>query len=649
MNRMKKKRFPHGYYLRKNNTLNKSNQIEKDYLKQAKQSLRFAIENEIIYQVEEIISTNKFIINQSTTSFVQNSHSCSPKSKAPIPIEITNDYVSLNSSVSNILSTSFIEDKTQSNSSKRSASSSLSVKSSDSVKKTKKIKIIKRINWSTFYIDKEGKDNALHYACRLGKTCLIDVLLESGYFCVNEKNSSPEQDTPLCIACDSGWLDTAKLLIARGANVNFENSKSKTCLILSTELIYPYDTQMCKLLLSSRALVNLKTKTGNTALLSASKFGNIELINLLLQANSNINCQFSDGATALMRACYYNYPELVDFLLDQGADVETRNLRKETALYIASFRGNLDIVRILVDKFKADVNSQDIDGDTPLAVACYEEKTKVISYLLNNGSQVNKKGIRGDSPLHIAVANCNNNVVVELLEHGANPDALNNENETPLHIVIRHNRCEILQTLLSVCKSLDQCSLFGNRTAFKYLIENLTVDKIKMALLLIKAGCDVNKSFSGTTINTENIRLVFLHSHFDSPFEFIFRLSKSKFKFYQQMSYFGAPSQNQEDQLSNAAIGLLVNLVVLVIEAGYRISLADYKLFQDSWLFNHLATNDLNTFNYVNSIFLSCLNGPNSLANLCRIRIRSILNKPIETSISMLNIPKQLKSFIYFD
>lgn len=546
------------------NSLARSNQVEKDYLNQVRQALKTSIETENIVQVQQIISTNKFILNKLATD--------------------------------------------------------------DNLKRT-----IRTINWTNFTLDK--KDNALHYACRLGKTCLIDIFLDSGYFDVNEKNKSSYQDTPLGIACDLGWLDTAKLLVSRGADVNYENLKSKTPLILSTELIYPFDVQMCKLLLSKGALVNYKTKSSNTALLSASKFGNLELISLLIQANSNINCQFSDGATALMRACYYNFPGLVEILLENNAQIETKNLRQETALYIAAFRGNFEIVKLLVGKYGANVNSEDIDGDTPLAVACYENKSQVISYLLQHGAQVNKKGIRGDTPLHIAVANCDNNVVSELILYGANPDAINNDNETPLHIVLKHNNLETLQSLLKVVRNLDECSYFGTKTPFKYLMENLSVDKLRMGICLVKAGCDVNKGFSG-----EKIEVIYYNSVFDSPFSYIFKLQKNKFKFYQQLNYF----------TESTGISLMVNLIYTILQAGYRVRESDLRMYKESWLYGYLDLIDEDNKDLLEDLFKAGMNKPN-LAALCRVRIRGLLRKPMEDSIAQLNIPKLLKSFLNLD
>jgi hypothetical protein len=148
----------------------------------------------------------------------------------------------------------------------QATTSSVSLKSSNSVKRVKKFKSLRFINWCKFYVDEFKKDNALHYAARLGKTFLIDVILRSKHFDVNEPNRL-DLDSALTLACDSGHVDTVLTLIKHGANVNQENARFKTPLIIATELKDPLDVQLCKILLNSGALVNKVTFDTNTALL----------------------------------------------------------------------------------------------------------------------------------------------------------------------------------------------------------------------------------------------------------------------------------------------------------------------------------------------------------------------------------------------
>lgn len=74
----------------------------------------------------------------------------------------------------------------------------------------------------------------------------------------------------------------------------------------------------------------------------------------------------------------------------------------------------------------ADVNLANINGETPLAVACYEieenELEQVILYLLEKGADINKYEGKGFTPLFYAVLANRPAVVQSLLEKGANPN-----------------------------------------------------------------------------------------------------------------------------------------------------------------------------------------------------------------------------------
>lgn len=506
--------------------------------------------------------------------------------------------------------------------------------------------VTRKITWSSFLLDPASIDNPLHYACRLGKTCLIDSLLETGYFDINEPNYSADLDSCLTIACDEGQLDIAKILIARGADVNYETRKAKNALILATELIDPCDTELVRMLLQANALVNKTTSNGNTVLLSAAKYGNLNLIGMLLYANANLNWEYNDGASPLMRACYYNHPRLVEYFLERGALIESTNVRMETPLYIASFRGYLEIVKILIES-GANINCEDIDGDTPLSVACYEEKTHVITYLLAHGSIVNKHGIRGDTPLHIAVSNCSKRSVEELIQMGANCDALNRQNETPLHIITRQNRIEILKVILSHAKNLDVCSNYSKRTPFKNLMDEIQIDKLKMAIMFVRAGCDVNLDYQ--SISNVN----------ESPFKFLFKISKNNFKF---ITFLRGGIDGMGSFASNLPIDenshfrFYINLIDLIFRAGYRSKLNDCILYRDSWVFSYLSgfiqspsSHEFKAKQILDHYFIFNFNKPFTLQNLCKFTIRSMIQKPINKSIDRLDIPQHLKIFCNLD
>ena len=87
------------------------------------------------------------------------------------------------------------------------------------------------------------------------------------------------------------------------------------------------------------------------------------------------------GQTALMFASASNHIELVKLLLQEwGADVNATNYDGETALYWASINGNTVIVAMLLEN-GANVNAQDHVGETALSWANGMVNTEIMDIL----------------------------------------------------------------------------------------------------------------------------------------------------------------------------------------------------------------------------------------------------------------------------
>ncbi|XP_055223792.2 ankyrin repeat domain-containing protein 31 isoform X9 [Gorilla gorilla gorilla] len=84
--------------------------------------------------------------------------------------------------------------------------------------------------------------------------------------------------------------------------------------------------------------------------------------------------------------------------------INKRNARGESQLHLAARRGNLSLVKALIES-GADVNLNDNAGWTPLHEASNEGSIDIIVELLKAGAKVNCENIDGILPLHDAVAN----------------------------------------------------------------------------------------------------------------------------------------------------------------------------------------------------------------------------------------------------
>jgi len=127
-------------------------------------------------------------------------------------------------------------------------------------------------------------------------------------------------------AAQKGDIENVRLLLDRGANINFKN--------------YYY---------------------GNTALMIASIYGNLDIVRLLLDRGADldldIDLQNNHGDTALMIASLGGVEDSVLLLLTANANPNIQNYNGDTALDIAVGNGDPDIVEIL-NRHKAYSNIQ---------------------------------------------------------------------------------------------------------------------------------------------------------------------------------------------------------------------------------------------------------------------------------------------------
>lgn len=82
-----------------------------------------------------------------------------------------------------------------------------------------------------------------------------------------------------------------------------------------------------------------------------------------------------------------------------------------------------------------DLNVADNAGNTPLQIAALEGCAPIVRFLVNAGCEVNTKNIDKDTPLIDAVENGHLEVVKILLEAGANPRIVNAEGDEPYELV----------------------------------------------------------------------------------------------------------------------------------------------------------------------------------------------------------------------
>ena len=99
----------------------------------------------------------------------------------------------------------------------------------------------------------------------------------------------------------------------------------------------------------------------------------------------NINWQDSEySRTPLDCACRYGHFEIVKLLLnDNRIDINQAKNDGATPFYIACQEGHVEIVKLLLNDKSVDINKVTNEGTTPFYIACCKGHIEVVKLLLN--------------------------------------------------------------------------------------------------------------------------------------------------------------------------------------------------------------------------------------------------------------------------
>ncbi|CAM9650834.1 unnamed protein product [Laminaria digitata] len=204
-------------------------------------------------------------------------------------------------------------------------------------------------------------------------------------------------------------------------------------------------------------------------LLRAIEDGNMRRVEAALEAGANVNGYPEQLPYApMVAAIIANHAGIVNFLLEQGADPDRRVIKEVAcpglgraektmlgarALHIAASSGKAEIVRLLLERSRADPNATDNGGDTALMLTCKCQHVcvEVVRLLLEAGADPGLAEEEGFIPLHM-VAYCDHMDLVDMLYSKA-PATLSrcaDKGQTPLFVACGEGHERMVSKLLSL-------------------------------------------------------------------------------------------------------------------------------------------------------------------------------------------------------
>jgi ankyrin repeat protein len=266
---------------------------------------------------------------------------------------------------------------------------------------------------------------ALHCACRAGSSMGLLVVLAAGMK-GGLDTLDHEGHTALYIACALSHWEIARHLISQGADAAFFcDSLGETPLhvICHNNAV---DVLQDVLLLRSEG----KTMTHCTPNLSE-----------LLDMNNN---------TLLHSAILGNAREVVCVLLDEvKMDMNQKAAGARTPLHLACLNKFPEIAFDLLDR-GADLSPRDAVGGSALLCAVKSNELELVQFLLSKGSDVNDKTETGNTVMHIACQLGNLDMAMFLYNKKASLLKRNAQGMTPYTYAVKCKHPSIMQWIASV-------------------------------------------------------------------------------------------------------------------------------------------------------------------------------------------------------
>lgn len=241
-------------------------------------------------------------------------------------------------------------------------------------------------------VNRYGESALTHLSRNENNVKMADLLVKHGAD-VNIKGrmgTTALNSPPLYHAIWNDRVDMAKFLIAKGADIYYENNDKESY------LFHNKNKDLVKYLLEKGLDANKRSKSNTTPLFFV---GSVEIASLLIAHGADVNAKNDHGLSPLFSN---RLKDVCDLLIKKGANLSAKDKNGCSGLFHVS---DPVLYEMFIRK-GLNVNERNKYGQTPLhevVVRLSEpEKGQIVKILLDNGAEVNVRDDYNKTPLHYA-------------------------------------------------------------------------------------------------------------------------------------------------------------------------------------------------------------------------------------------------------
>ncbi len=251
----------------------------------------------------------------------------------------------------------------------------------------------------------------------------------------------------ICSATSNDKVTMVRYLIKAGADLNLVYIKDRSTPLSIAS--YKGYVRLVRLLIESKAKLDLKDNQGRSALWLAVSRGKLEVVRCLIKAGANINLTNIQGVAPLSVVSISDHDKLAKLLIRADTKIDMQDNLGRTALWFASNSGAEKVVRYLI-KSGAKVNLPNINNCTFLAVASANNHKRIAKLLIKAGAKIDLQDVEGKSALWHASEKGNIDIVKYLIKYGAKLDLKNLYGNSPFDIALENNHKKVARILTPI-------------------------------------------------------------------------------------------------------------------------------------------------------------------------------------------------------